>query len=640
MRPRLLTWFTTLIAIYHIVIAGRFLSWFDIFVPAQIHRAISLCSALILIFIWQRMREQAKKEETSSPQSLLQGIPWYDYVFILSTLIGSGFIVFFYQDSLMYSMFGFLDTKGEIVALVLCLPLLEAVRRKTGWSFPIIILCFVFAALFQQYLPGILSGRGYSLDRLLYSSYIGTSGIFGLPLGVAANIIIVFMIFGALIQLSGAGKWFMDLALAMTGWARGGPAKAAVVSSALFGMISGSPSGNAATVGVFTVPLMMKAGYKPKFAAAVEACASTGGQILPPVMGAIAFVMAEWIGVPYSQVALAAAIPAILYFLVLFISVHFQAHKDNINPIPRSELPKFGEVFRSGWFFLIPFLALIYFLLIKHYEPEMACIYSLPFLIGSSFLSKDRSTWLNGPKMIDAFYNALRSWVGIAAVTGAVGIMVGALELSGLGIKFSAFTLDISGGNLLLTLLLVGIACLIIGTALDSIPSYIVLATLMAPALVKMGVPVIAAHLFVIYWGLASFITPPVALSVFVACGISGSKIWETGWVAMKIGLAAYLVPFAFVLNPALLLQGTTFEILFATITAIVGCSLLACGVCGFALTLMNVTQRTLLILSGLLFIIPGIYYLLAGLVIALLVIAWQKVNLRIKKNPPMIVPQ
>jgi TRAP transporter 4TM/12TM fusion protein len=629
MKRGLFTWFTAAIAIYHIVIAGRFLSVFDIFVPAQIHRAISLSSALILIFIWYRVKEKAKQE-----------IPWYDYVLILFTIIGTGFIVFFYEDNLKYSMFGFLDAKGEIIALLLCLPLMEAARRKVGWSFPIIILAFVLVVIFQQYLPGLLSGKGYSLDRLLYSSYIGTSGIFGLPLGVASNIIIVFMIFGAILQLSGAGKWFMDLAMAITGWARGGPAKAAVVSSALFGMISGSPSGNAATVGIFTIPLMMKVGYKAKFAAAVEACASTGGQILPPVMGAIAFVMAEWIGVPYSQVALAALIPALLYFLVLFISVHFQAHKDEIAPIPRKDLPKLGEVFKQGWFYIIPLAALTYFLLIKHYEPEMACIYSLPFLIGSSYLSKDRSAWVNGPKLLSAFHSALKSWVGIAAVTGAVGIMVGALELSGLGIKFSTFTLDISGGNLLLTLLLVGIACLIIGTALDSIPSYIVLATLMAPALVKMGVPIMAAHLFVVYWGLASFITPPVALSVFVACGISGSKIWETGWVAMKIGIAVYLIPFAFVLNPALMLQGTVFEILLATIMAIIGSTLLTCGVCGFALTHMNVTQRILFIVSGVLFIMPGIYYPLAGLLIAIIIMTWQWTSRKAKGNSSIIISQ
>lgn len=643
-RNTVMAWLSVIIASYHIVVAGRFLSWFDIFIPAQLHRSISLASALVVIFILFRAKEVqgeeiVEKNESAKPDK----VPWYDYILIASALMGAGFIVFFYEEGLKYSMYGFLDTKGIILALLLSVPLLEASRRMSGWSFPIIIMFFVLATLFQSYLPGILNGQGYSLDRLLFSSYIGTSGIFGLPLGVASSIIFIFMIFGSLLQLSGAGKWFIDLALAVTGRSRGGPAKAAVVSSALFGMISGSPSGNAATIGVFTIPMMKKVGYTPKFAAAVEATASTGGQILPPVMGAIAFVMAEWIGVPYAEVALAAAIPATLYFLILFISVHFQAHKDGIKPMSRGELPHFWKVFKSGWFYLIPMLALTYFLLIEHYDPEMACIYSLPFLILSSYFSKDRSCWINLVKIKTAFQSAIKSWVGIAAITGAVGIMVGALELSGLGIKFSGFTLDISGGNLLLTLILVGVACLIIGTALDSIPSYIILATLMAPALIDMGVPTIAAHLFVVYWGLASFITPPVALSVFVACGISGSKIWETGWVAMRIGIAAYLVPFAFVLSPGLLLNGSTGEIIWATVTAIIGCTLLTCGTCGFAITDMNPLQRILMAVSGLLFIAPSLYLTLAGLAIAIIVLIWQwgdrsKNAKKSVENPPALV--
>lgn len=632
-KSSLITWLITAIGLYHVIIAGRFLSWLGIFIPAQVHRSISVASALVLIFILFRAHKVQGEEaiEKNSPSSAK--VPWYDYLLIACTLLGAGYIVFFYDDNLNYSMYGFLDTKGIVLALLLCIPLFEAARRMTGWSFPIVIMAFVLATIFQEYLPGILHGQGYSVDRLLYSAYVGTSGIFGITLGVAANIIFVFMFFGALLQVTGAGKWFIDLALSVTGWARGGPAKAAVVSSALFGMISGSPSGNAATIGIFTIPLMKKVGYSAKFAAAVEACASTGGQILPPVMGAIAFVMAEWIGVPYSEVALAAAIPAALYFLILFISVHFQAHKDDIRPMPRKELPKFGEVFKQGWFYLIPILALVYFLLIKHYEPEMSCIYSLPFLILSSYLAKDRSCWVNLHKIVQAFQSATKSWMGIAAVCGSVGIMVGALELSGLGIKFSGFTLDLAGGNLILTLVLVGIASLIIGTALDSIPSYIILATLMAPALIKMGVPIMAAHLFVVYWGLASFITPPIALSVFVACGISGSKIWETGWVAMRIGIAAYLVPFAFVLSPGLMLNGTLSDIVLASITAIIGCTLLTCGTSGFMMTHMNWMQRLIFALSGLLFIGPGIWLPLAGLILAVIGIFLQWID-RAKQEP------
>lgn len=618
-----LGWLITVAAVYHIAIAGRFLSWFDIFIPSQMHRAISLGFALLLIFVMFRDRK-ASAEEDHVISKASEKIPWYDYGYIAAIIVSVGFVVTSQEEILNYSMYGFLDMKGIIMAILLSVPLLEAARRNAGWSFPVLVLFFVLITIFQKYLPGILNGQGYSLDRLLYSAFVGTTGIFGLPLGVAANIIFIFMIFGALLQSSGAGKWFIDLSLAITGRSRGGPAKAAVVGSALLGTISGSPSGNTATVGAFTIPMMMRVGYKAKIAAAIEACASTGGQILPPVMGAIAFVMAEWIGVPYHQVALAAAIPAILYFLVVFISVHLEAHKDGIVPIPREEIPEFFKIFKQGWFYIVPIAALIYFLMIAKYEPEMACIYSLPFLILSSYMNKDRTNWITITKLQESFQSAVKGWVGIAAITGSIGIMVGALELSGLGIKFSGFTLDIAGGSLIFTLALVGIASLIIGTALDSIPSYIILATLMAPALVEMGVPIIAAHLFVIYWGLASFLTPPVALSVFVACGISGSKVWETGWAAMKIGMAAYLVPFAFVLSPGLLLNGTLSEIVIATTTAVIGCAILTCAICGFCFTFMNVPQRLIAGIAGLLFVGPGIMPVALGTALACIALLWQ----------------
>ncbi len=353
-------------------------------------------------------------------------------------------------------MFGFLDSKGLVLALLICLPLVEAVRRTTGVTLPILVGILVLATIFQNVLPGILYGRGYEVDRLLYAAYVGESGIFGLPLRVAANIIIVFVVFGALMEQSGAGRWFLRLALAATGRSYGGPAKAAVVASALFGSISGSPSANVATIGVFTIPLMKEIGYKPAFAGAVEAVASTGGQILPPVMGAIAFVMAEWIRVPYTTIAMAAAVPAALYFVIVFISVHLQARRSGIEPMRREDLPKLGPAFREGWHYLIPIAALIYFLLIEAYPPGMAGVLTFPFVIGASFLSRDRGDWLLPRKLAAACSSAVRGWVTIAAITGFVGIMIGAIELSGIGVKISTMILDLSGGNLIVTLLLVG----------------------------------------------------------------------------------------------------------------------------------------------------------------------------------------
>lgn len=615
---------TSLFALYAIGMVGQLPNWFGIFIPGQIHGAASLFIALTLIFMLHGAKGRHGVRDKDNVGKLRR-LAWYDYLLILSAAVGAGYVVWFYDDLLDYGMLGFLDTKGIVLALLLVVPLLEAVRRTTGIILPCIILFFVGVTVFQQYMPGILHGQGYGLDRLMYSAYVGESGIFGLPLRVATSIVIVFTILGALLQMSGAGRWFIDLSLALAGWSCGGPAKVAVLSSAMFGSISGSPSSNAASTGVFTIPMMKNIGYSPAFAAATEAVASTGGMILPPVMGAIAFVMAEWIGVSYGDVVVAALVPALLYYLILFVSVHLQAKKDGIRALPRSELPSFWPIFAKGWFYLVPIIALVYFLIGKGLPPEFAGVYTLPFIIGVSFLARDRSLWLTPRKIINGMEEGVRLWLVIAAVTGAVGIMVGALELSGVGIKVSAFVVELSGGNLILTLVLVGFAALILGMGLDALPCYITLATIIAPALINLGVPPIAAHLFVIYWGLASFFTPPTCLAVFVTSAIADSKVWETGWEAVKLGIAAFLIPFFFVLNEGLLLRGSAGGIALATGTAVIGSVLLACGLRGYALAPLNGVQRVLMMVAGLLFIAPGWLYPGIGLALAIVsfLIGW-----------------
>lgn len=613
-------WIASALVLYHLLIIGNLVAMAGFFIPEQVHGAISLAAALTIIFL----TVPALGGHGVSREA---GGRWrrptlFDLALIGCAAVSLGYVVVFHQRVLDYSMFGFLDTPGLVLALLLCVPLIEAVRRATGVTLPILVTALALATVFQNLLPGVLYGRGYAPDRLLYSAYVGESGIFGLPLNVAANIIIVFVVFGALMEASGAGRWFLQLALALTGASRGGPAKAAVVSSALFGSISGSPSANVATTGVFTIPLMKQIGYRASFAGAVEAVSSTGGQILPPVMGAIAFVMAEWIRVPYSQIAIAAFVPAALYFVIVFVSVHLQARRYGIEPLPRSGLPKLWSVCREGWFYLVPMAALMYFLFVKTYPPGMAGVLAIPFVIGASFLSGERAYWLTPRNMARACERAVRGWVSIAAITAFVGIMIGAVELSGIGVKISTFILDLSGGHLLLTLLLVGIASFVLGMGLDSIPVYVTLATLMAPALIQLGVSDMAAHLFVIYWGLASFFTPPLCIAVYVAIAISGSRMWQTGWEAMQLGIAAFIVPFAFVLNPGLLLRGSPTEIVWAIATALVGAVLLACGIRGFALGPLGPMRRAVIGLGGLLLIGPGVYPPLAGVILAAAAIA------------------
>lgn len=610
---RLLFWLCAVIAIYHLALVAQLPTWLGFFMPTQVHKAVSLSGALMLVFLLLPAAGRRHGEDTRTDASF-RHVPWYDWLLLASALTSTGFVIIFHDSILDYGEYGFLDAKGAVLALMLAVPILEAVRRTTGWVLPVIILFFVLITIFQKYLPGLLYGRGYPLHRLLYSAYVGDAGIFGLPLGIAANIVIAFLIFGALMEGAGASRWFMDLALALTGWSRGGPAKAAVVASAMFGSISGSPSGNAATTGVFTIPMMKAIGYSPAFAAAVEAVASTGGMILPPVMGAIAFIMAEWIEVSYASIVIAAAVPAALYFLIVFVSVHLQAHKDGIQALPASELPRLWPVFIGGWYYMIPVAALVYFLVFLSLPPGMAAIYSSGFVLATSFLSRDRSRWLTPRRILDAFQDAVSRWVTIAVITAAVGVMIGALELSGVGIKISRFIVDLAGGDLILTLLFVGVVSLIVGMGLDATPAYITLATLMAPALIRLGVPDMAAHLYVIYWGLASFYTPPTCIAVFVTSGIAGSRIWATGWEAVQLGIAAFLVPVAFVLNDGLLLRGSLDHILLAVITAVFGATALASGIRGYAFAALNPLQRVLTACGGLFLIAPGIYFPAAGL--------------------------
>ena len=617
----LLRWFCAAIGLYHVIVVAGLPGWIGIFVPHQIHKSISLAGALVLIFWLLRARGDRRGEDTEA-RSAARRTPWYDWLLLASGLAGTGYVVFFHEQVLDYGMFGELDTRGMVLAAMLVVPLLEAVRRTTGWALPLIIALFVLLTMFQGYLPGLLHGRGYPLERLLYSAYAGSAGIYGLPLGIAANIVIIFLIFGALMDGAGASRWFMDLALALTGWSRGGPAKAAVVASAMFGSISGSPSGNAATTGVFTIPLMKKIGYTPAFAAAVEAVASTGGMILPPVMGAIAFIMSEWIEVSYSAIVVAAAVPALLYYLIVFVSVHLQARRDGIQAMPRADLPRFGAVLMRGWHYMIPIGALIYFLIFRSLPPGIAGVYTCGFVVLISFFTRDRGNWLTPRRIVQAFQEGVSRWVVVAAITASVGIMIGALELSGVGIKFSRFIVDLAGGNLYITLAMVGVVCLVVGMGLDATPAYITLATLMAPALIRLGVSDLAAHLYVIYWGLASFYTPPTCIAVYVTCGLSGSKVWETGWESVKLGIAAFLVPVAFAINPGLLLQGSPWKILLATTTALIGAVLLACGIRGYAFSPIGSASRLILVVAGILFILPGLILPGIGLVLTLIALA------------------
>jgi len=369
---------------------------------------------------------------------------------------------------------------------------------------------------------------------------------------------------------------------------------------------------------------MIRTGYRPSFAGAVEAVSSTGGQFMPPVMGAIIFIMSEWLDIPYSSVALMAAIPAILYYVIVFSTIHFDALRYGRPVNLRSEVLPLTRILRDGWAYLATFVVLIVLLLVLQYEPDESVLYSLPVLIGLSFLDKNKEHRLYPSRIYHSMVSASRTWLTVGMVTASVGMVIGALTISGMGVKISAFLIDISGGKLTILLFMVGLASFVLGMGLDSIPCYITVAILTAPALMKVGVSDIAAHLFVIYWGMASFFTPPVCIAVYVACGISGAGVMATGFNAVRLGVGVFLIPYAFAVHPALLLKGSIFEIALTAGLASLSAVAIGSGSGGYCLRRLNWGQRGLLIAGGIAMVLPGYSSVLAGLVLISFSVGWQ----------------
>lgn len=491
-----------------------------------------------------------------------------------------------------------------LIGSVFILLVLEAGRRSIGWSVPLIAIIFLFYAFGGPHLPEILAHKGYSLKRLSTYLSLSTDGIFSIPLGVSAQFIFLFILYGAILRKTGAGKFFTDLAFSLTGRARGGPAKAAVISSCFFGMISGSSVANTVTTGTFTIPLMKKTGYPSYFAGAVEASASTMGQIMPPIMGAGAFIMAEFLGIPYFQVCLAAAIPATLAFLAIFMQVHYRAVLLGIKGIPKAELPQLKETLQRGFHHLFSLFLLIY-LLARDFSPERAVFWAIWAAIFSSYWRKHTRMSVND--ILTGFKEGAIGTVEIAAACAVAGIIIGTITVTGLGLKFSSLIMDLSKGYLLLALPLTALACLALGMGVPTTASYIIISSLAVPALVHYGVIAIAAHLFIFYYATRADVTPPVALAAYAGAGIAEANPSKTGYAAFWLGMAGYIVPFMFIYGPELLLIGSPLRILGAIITALLGIIFLAAAVqrCMYLATKF---YETVLFLAGAFLLIkPGL---------------------------------
>jgi TRAP transporter 4TM/12TM fusion protein len=480
---------------------------------------------------------------------------------------------------------------------------LEATRRSVGLALPVTAAAFiVYALTLGEQNPLIL------IDQL----YLTTEGIFGIPVGVSATYVILFIIFGALVERTGTGKLFMDFALALTGHQVGGPAKVACVTSGLFGTVSGSAVANVMTTGTFTIPLMRRIGYRPAFAGSVEAVASTGGQIMPPIMGAAAFVMAEFLGVSYLHVAAAALIPAVLYFVAVFLSVHFEAKRTGMRGLPRADLPKLGEVLLERGHLFLP-LVIIIGVLLKGYSAPYAALCGIISVVPTAMLRRSTRQGITVRTVLDGLVAGARNTVTVALACACAGMVVGVITLTGVGIAFTSVVLAAAQNTLILALLLTMVAGIILGMGMPTTPAYIVQVALLVPALVRLDVPVEAAHMFAFYFAILSAITPPVALAVYAANSISQGGLWETGVAALKLGATGYIIPFMFVFGPSLLMIGAWHTIALTTFTALVGVTALAASLHGYFLRPTRLFERILLFGAAIVLIKPGIWTDLIG---------------------------
>ena len=480
------------------------------------------------------------------------------------------------------------------VGIVLILLVLEVSREAVGMALPIVALVFIAFALAGARLPELIAHKGYDLGYI--TSYVAwtSEGIFGTPIGSAASFVVLYIIFGELLDKFGAGKFFIDVAYALTGRMRGGPAEASVVSSALMGSINGSAVANVVTTGTFTIPLMKKVGYRAEYAGAVEAVASTGGQILPPVMGAAAFVMADMTGIPYSSIVIAAFIPGILYYLSLGFAVYFEAGRMGIEADSSEKIQAVGAVLRANWFHLIPLAVLIVLLLGFGLSAGYAALFAIAsmLLIGTmrTILGERRFPWR---ELKDICLSTARTSIPVSIACASAGIVIGIVSMTGIGVRFAQIVVELSGGRLFPMLCLVMLACIVLGMGLPSTAAYVIAAAVGAPALLKAGIPPLGANLFVFYFAIISFITPPVAIASYAAAGLAGADANKTGLLAFKLGIAGFIIPFLYVYHPGLLILGTgTGETLYDLALALGAVVLIALALEGWAGTRLGSVER------------------------------------------------
>ena len=585
-------------------------------ITAQIVRATHLSFVMLLAYLLFPMKKDIPKDK----------LPWYDVILAVIGAASWAYISFNFEELIRRA--GIYTTTDVIIGIIGILLVFEACRRIVGLPILIISIVFIIYALFGAYAPGFLNHRGYSLQRLVSHLFYNTEGIMGTPIGASATFIFLFIFFGALLDKTGIGQFFIDICNAIAGGFDGGPAKVAVLTSAMFGTVSGSSVSNTVGTGSFTIPMMKSLRYRPEFAGAVEASASTGGQLMPPIMGAASFLMAESFGIPYMQVAKAAIIPAILYFTGIFIMVHLEAKKTGLKGLSRDSLPKIGELLMKKGYLVIPLATIIYFFVLGKtaiYAGLMGIIAAGLVAIVNSIVDiiMKREVSFGFKDLIDVFVNAARNIISVAVACAMAGVIIGVITLTGLGLKIGAGLISISGGIPLLLLFLTMVSSIILGMGVPTTANYLITSTIAASAIIGLGYEPLAAHMFVFYFGIIADVTPPVALAAMAGAAIAKSDPLKTGIEATKLSIGAFIIPYMFIFNPDILMINTTIaDVIPILITSLIGMFGVSAGLEGYVFRKCKAYERILFIIAGLLSIYPEFYSDIIGIaVIAILVI-------------------
>jgi TRAP transporter 4TM/12TM fusion protein len=616
---------------------------------AHLQRAVHLGFVLTLVYLLYPAAKGMRRDRINP----------VDLLFVVASLVCLGYLVINYRS--IVTQAGVLTLPDVVVGTVGVLLLFEAARRIVGLPMVIIAALFVLYSLWGEWLPGVFAHRNIKVSQLVNHLWFTTEGVFGIPLGVSATFVFMFLLFASFIEITGVGKLFIDLGNWLAGWASGGPAKVAVITSAFEGMVEGSSVSNVVGSGSFTIPMMKKLGYKPEFAGAVEAAASTGGQLMPPIMGAAAFLMAEFLNVPYTTVAAAAAIPAVLYFFGIFAGVHFEAKKLGLRGVPRRELPKFLYILRTEGINFIPLIVIIVLLTASGFSllriallatvsaiaaPVVLFLFRLATIVAGGkapawaqarptrAATAGRFIFDSAKAGVVQFFEALmkgaRSALGVATACALAGVIVGVVTRTGLGLKLASALVDIANGRLLLTMFFTMITSLILGMGVPTTANYIITSTIAAPALLMLGVAALPAHLFVFYFGIIADLTPPVALAAYAGAAIARANPFKTGVIATRLAVGAFILPYIFVSNPQLLLIGATpVGIVLAALTAAVGMTAIGAGLAGFLVARLHWIERLLLVAAGLLLVDPGLVTDIIGIVVLGGIAAFQVVRRR-----------